>query len=94
MALQPLWALASFSVSWSVHSRYDSLDGGSALCKAAAYTQGNTNTEKRKQTSMPLVGYEPTIPVFEWAKTVHALDRATTMIGNYVMWVWYNGNLG
>jgi hypothetical protein len=26
------------------------------------------------------VGFEPTIPVFERAKTVHALDRATTMI--------------
>jgi hypothetical protein len=25
------------------------------------------------------VGYEPTIPVFEQAKTVHALDRAATM---------------
>jgi hypothetical protein len=27
------------------------------------------------------VGFEPTIPVFEWAKTVHALDRAATIIG-------------
>jgi hypothetical protein len=26
---------------------------------------------------MPQVGFEPTIPVFERAKTVHALDRAT-----------------
>jgi hypothetical protein len=33
------------------------------------------------QTSMPLVGFEPTIPVFERAKTVHALDRAGTAIG-------------
>jgi hypothetical protein len=30
---------------------------------------------------MPEVGFEPTIPVFERAKTVHALDRATTVIG-------------
>jgi hypothetical protein len=30
---------------------------------------------------MPRVGYEPTIPVFERAKTVHALDRAATVIG-------------
>jgi hypothetical protein len=30
---------------------------------------------------MPRVGFEPTIPVFERAKTVHALDRATTGIG-------------
>jgi hypothetical protein len=31
---------------------------------------------------MPRVGFEPTIPaVFERAKTVHALDRAATVIG-------------
>jgi uncharacterized lipoprotein YbaY len=29
---------------------------------------------------MPLVGFEPTIPVFQRAKTVHALDRAATVI--------------
>jgi hypothetical protein len=27
------------------------------------------------------VGIEPTIPVFERAKTVHALNRAATVIG-------------
>jgi hypothetical protein len=30
---------------------------------------------------MPRVGFEPMILVFERAKTVHALDRVTTMIG-------------
>jgi hypothetical protein len=30
---------------------------------------------------MPRVGFEPTIPVFARAKTVHALDRAVTVIG-------------
>jgi hypothetical protein len=30
---------------------------------------------------MPEVGFEPTIPVFERAKTVHASDRAATVIG-------------
>jgi hypothetical protein len=29
---------------------------------------------------MPHVGIEPMIPVFERAKTVHALDRAATVI--------------
>jgi hypothetical protein len=29
---------------------------------------------------MSRVGFEPTTPVFEQAKTVHALDRATTVI--------------
>jgi hypothetical protein len=30
---------------------------------------------------MPQVGFEPTIPVVELAKTFHALDRAATVIG-------------
>jgi hypothetical protein len=30
---------------------------------------------------MPRVGFEPTIPVFERAKTIHVLDRAATVIG-------------
>jgi hypothetical protein len=30
---------------------------------------------------MPRMGLEPTILVFEQAKTVHALDRASTVIG-------------
>jgi hypothetical protein len=30
---------------------------------------------------MPLVGFEPTTPVFELAKTVDALDRAATVVG-------------
>jgi hypothetical protein len=36
---------------------------------------------KRTLTSMLRVGFEPTIPVFERAKTVHALDHAATLIG-------------
>jgi hypothetical protein len=35
---------------------------------------------KRTQTSMPRVRFEPTIPEFERVKTVHALDRAATVI--------------
>jgi hypothetical protein len=31
---------------------------------------------------MPQVGFELTIPVFERAKTVHAFEPATTVIGN------------
>jgi hypothetical protein len=39
---------------------------------------------KRKQTSMSLVGFEPTIPFFELAKTVNALNRAETVNGTSV----------
>jgi hypothetical protein len=30
---------------------------------------------------MPRLGFEPTAPVFERAKTVHVLDRAATVVG-------------
>jgi hypothetical protein len=36
---------------------------------------------KLTQTSMSWVGFEPTIPLFERAKTVHALDSAASVIG-------------
>jgi hypothetical protein len=42
----------------------------------AAQTQN-----KRRQTSMSRVGFEPTNPVFKQAKTFYTLDSATTMIG-------------
>jgi hypothetical protein len=32
---------------------------------------------------MPRVGFEPTNPVFERAKAVHALDRAATLLGKF-----------
>jgi hypothetical protein len=34
---------------------------------------------------MPRMGFEPTIPVFERPKTVHALDRAATVIGAWTI---------
>jgi hypothetical protein len=34
---------------------------------------------------MPWVGFQPTIPVFEREKTVHALDRAATVIDTKVL---------
>jgi hypothetical protein len=33
---------------------------------------------------MPRVGFESTTPVFERAKTIHAFDRAATVIGIYI----------
>jgi hypothetical protein len=37
---------------------------------------------KSRQTSIPLVGFESTIPVFELEKTVHAPDRAATLMSS------------
>jgi hypothetical protein len=34
---------------------------------------------------MPRVGLEPETPVFERAKTVHALDRVATVIGTLLL---------
>jgi hypothetical protein len=76
MALRPFRSWPIFQILIPVHSRYDPLYEGSARRKAANYTQN-----KRAQTSMPQVSFEPTIPVFERAETVHALDRAASVIG-------------
>jgi hypothetical protein len=53
MALQPFvgpWSLFQFLDP--IHSRYDSLDGGSARCKAATYTQNNKHTLKAHDTDI------------------------------------------
>jgi hypothetical protein len=48
---------------------------------------------KRTQTSMPWVRFEPMIPAFEWGKT-NALDRTATVIGYATaMWIKSNGRL-
>jgi hypothetical protein len=44
------------------------------------YLHTDITNNKRTQISMPEVRFEPTIPVFERTKTVHALDRAATVI--------------
>jgi hypothetical protein len=38
---------------------------------------------------MPRMEFEPTTPVFDWAKSVHALDRAPTVIGCYLLFIWF-----
>jgi hypothetical protein len=57
-----------------------SLDGGSAVARPLPTHRTTETQNKRIQTSMPRVGYEPTIPVLEWAKTGPALDRAATVV--------------
>jgi hypothetical protein len=59
------------------------LDGRSALSEGRYLHRTTQTQEKRRQTSMPRVGFEPTIPVFERAKTFHATDRAATVIGQF-----------
>jgi hypothetical protein len=42
-------------------------------------TDRTAQTQRRR--TQPQGGFETTIPVFEWAKTIHALDRSATVIG-------------
>jgi hypothetical protein len=61
------------------------------LGRVISPSQGRYLTEtqnNQKETSMPRVGFEPTIPAFKRAKTVHTLDRATTVIGHMNMGLW------
>jgi hypothetical protein len=49
-------------------------------------THRTTQTQnKRTETSISGVGFEPTIPAFDRVKTVHALDRAATVIGSVML---------
>jgi hypothetical protein len=58
------------------------LDGGDQLVARPLPIHRTTKTQnKRTQTSMPPVRFEPTIAVFEREKTVHTSDRAATVIG-------------
>jgi hypothetical protein len=68
MALQPFGPSPPFRFLNPIHSRYSSLDGGWARRKGT-------------QISVPRMGFETKIPVFEQAKTVHDLDRAVTAVG-------------
>jgi hypothetical protein len=42
---------------------------------------------------MPWVGLKPTMPESERAKTIHALDRAATVTGNFSLYVHKNNSI-
>jgi hypothetical protein len=75
MALQTLWALAAFSVGRTPWM------GDQPVTRPLPTHRTTQTWNKSTQTSMPRVGFEPTIPVFGQAKTVHVSDRAATVIG-------------
>jgi hypothetical protein len=51
------------------------------VAKPLSANRTTQTQNKRTETFMPRVGFEPTIPALERAKTVHALHRAPTVIG-------------
>jgi hypothetical protein len=60
----------------------------------ARHTHRTTRIQnKRTQTFMLRVGFEPTIQMFERAKTVHALDPAVTVIGSIDKYIIYFSTL-
>jgi hypothetical protein len=84
MAQQPLGGLGrlifrGFTITLFRHTTLGRtpLDEGPARRRVLYLTTHNTHN---RQTSMPLVGFEPTILVSERPQT-HALDRTTTGIG-------------
>jgi hypothetical protein len=54
--------------------------GDQPVARALPTHRTTQTRNKRTQTSIPRVGFEPTIPVFERAKTVRALERSATVI--------------
>jgi hypothetical protein len=55
--------------------------GDQAVARPLPTHRTTQTLNKRRQTSIPRVGFELTIPVFERANTVHALARAAIVIG-------------
>jgi hypothetical protein len=55
--------------------------GGQPIARPLPTHRTTQLQNKNTHTSMPRMGFEHTIPVFQRAKAVHALDRAATVIG-------------
>jgi hypothetical protein len=81
MVLQPLWVSALFQFLNLDTSGRTPWTGDQAVARPLP-THRTTQTQRiNAQTYMPRVGFEPAIPVFQRAKTVHGFERAATVIG-------------
>jgi hypothetical protein len=81
MALQPLWTLAAFHFLNLCIVGRTPWTGDQPVARPLPTHMTAQTQNKRTQASMPRVGFDPTIPAFERAKTVHALYCAATVIG-------------
>jgi hypothetical protein len=79
MALQWLWPLLQFRNLFYTDGR-SPWTSDQPVARPLPTHKTTQTQKKRTQTSMPRVGFEPTIPAFERAKTVHAVDRAASVI--------------
>jgi hypothetical protein len=75
------WVLAAFSISLSYTKLVGLFGQGISPSQDLYLYTGQHKHDKRTQTSTPRVEFEPTNPVLEGAKTVHALDGAATGFG-------------
>jgi hypothetical protein len=80
MALKPLWTWATFQFLNPYTVGRTPWTGDYPVARPLP-THRTTQTQNKRTHAMPRVGFEPTIPAFEQAKTIHALDRAATAIG-------------
>jgi hypothetical protein len=83
LALQPPWALAS-DFQFRDHFTDGRTPWTSDQLIARPLPKHRIDTYTY-QTSMLYMGFEPTIPASERAKTVHALDRSATVTGAYIL---------
>jgi hypothetical protein len=76
------WTLAAFSVQtpWM---------GDEPVARPLPTHRATQTQNKRTQTPMPWVWFEPATSVFKRTKTVHFLDRAASVIGDFT----YNVNI-
>jgi hypothetical protein len=85
IVLQPFGSWPRFQFLNPIHSRQDSLDGDQPIARPLPTYKTTQTRNKRTQISILRVEFEPTMPVFEGAKTVRALDHtATVMSANCV----------
>jgi hypothetical protein len=94
--LLPLWSRGHrwnvlFHFSFLILRQSVGLLGG-GIGLSPTQDTGQHKQNKRTQASIPWMGFEPIIPVFERVKTVHVLDRAATLIG-WIPWIWSKCNV-
>jgi hypothetical protein len=80
MALQPLDFDRFFSLLILYTADRTPWTGDQPVARPLPAHRTTQTQNKRTQATMLRMGFEPTIPVFERAKTVHTLDRAATVI--------------
>jgi hypothetical protein len=89
MALQPFvwpWPLFNFLILYTVGRT--SWMGDQPIARPLPAHRTAHTQNKCTQTSMPQMGFKSTIPVFEWVKTVHALDRVAAWPAEPILMTW------